>query len=311
MDCAAFEKILDRLLGDRLSHAEDQAAREHMVECEHCREVYRLFKTEPDLLSDETQAELTGAILEQTTGSPCRRLEELLCDHIEGNLDPTNEELVAHHLERCDNCTLLKNILANLSEDLRSMAEIQPDSRFVMDVLDRTIYKPSLKSRVTGTVTGAVSGWWSRQIRRPRFPLEVAYSFAMILFILFNIFGFPFEGNSDPAARAGTNPIESVSQAWQANEPARGRIADFGGSVWERTGVPLAKETGNLWDAFVETGDKLLDTASIGGSYAGKAGVSVIKGNFIETWQHITEMKKTISQRWKGIEKDKEESTEP
>jgi hypothetical protein len=164
--------------------------------------------------------------------------------------------------------------------------------------LNRTIYKPSLRSRVTG----AVAGWWRRQIQRPRFALEVAYSFAMLLFILFNIFDMPLEGSPDPARRAGANPIASVSQAWQAHEPARGRIAEFGGSVWQRTGVPLAHESRGFWDGFVEAGDKILDTAAIGGNYAGKAGVSVLKGDFIKTWQHITAMKKNISKRWQGVE---------
>src|SRR3989442_15047115 len=70
-----------------------------------------------------------------------------LCDHYDWHLAPADDDLVRMHLDACGECAGLAAWLARLAADLPPLAEGDPGTRLVDEVLARTSRRPALPSR--------------------------------------------------------------------------------------------------------------------------------------------------------------------
>ena len=70
--------------------------------------------------------DLTLAILARTSGSPCRRLHDLACAFVDGELDEARGGLVQAHLEHCAACAALVAALASSRDALPTFACADP-----------------------------------------------------------------------------------------------------------------------------------------------------------------------------------------
>jgi predicted anti-sigma-YlaC factor YlaD len=56
----------------------------------------------------------------------CRRVEELLSDHLDGTLDPVLDAEVRAHLASCDRCPELRDALVEVLDVLRTATDMEP-----------------------------------------------------------------------------------------------------------------------------------------------------------------------------------------
>ena len=111
---------------------------------------------------------LTQAILARTSGAPCRRVEALACDFVDGGLDGVQADLLRGHLAHCAACSALVRALAESGRLLPALAEADPGPWFTQRVLRSTSRRPAAR----GTDARAA---WRRLLHRPRIALEAAY----------------------------------------------------------------------------------------------------------------------------------------
>jgi predicted anti-sigma-YlaC factor YlaD len=207
MDCRTFIDRLDDLLEGRLTAGERREAEEHLRDCHRCGDLVTVIRENPNDQRIEAPADLTEAILNRTSGPTCASARGRLCDHVDRSLEPADDELVRLHLRGCDECTGLSHALAGLTADLPALAELEPDSRFVDDVLART--RP-LRSPIIGWVE-RMAEEWRRLAQRPRIAWEGAYVAMFFLVLIFGIPDSPLAGVPQRAlALVRTDPVASL-----------------------------------------------------------------------------------------------------
>jgi hypothetical protein len=249
IDCNAFEAMLDRLLSGDRTPEEAWAADAHAASCERCRGLLAIARGESDLLGDGVAEELAGEILRSTSGPACARSEALLCDLIDGRLPGSDVELVTMHLEHCAGCAELAAGLAALRADLPAMAELAPDPWFVRDVLDATTRRARRPLAAPAVeAPDRIGAWGRRLLERPRLALELAYSAAMVIFLLSGTPGSPLRGVAERAlAVVSVSPIDGVKTAYEGGSYLSGRTVSIARGAWERTGSPLLREMEGSW----------------------------------------------------------------
>ena len=174
-------------------------------------------------------------VLRATSGAPCRRAASLLPDLVDGELADMDRRLVQAHLEHCAECRALAVTLSWALPLLPRLAVVRPDADFTAGVLERTSRTPRRRavtepsapvqagSDQTGTAPGGVprqpirrpadrpSGrlswarlrrWWRRQILRPGFAVEAAYTVAVVLVLLTAVPNAPLRGTPGRALQA-------------------------------------------------------------------------------------------------------------
>jgi predicted anti-sigma-YlaC factor YlaD len=229
MDCRTFIDRLDALLEGRLTTGERRAAEEHLRDCQRCRDLKMMIGPDAEEQGIEVPMDLTEVILSRTSGPTCTSARGRLCDHVDRSLDPIDDELVLGHLRGCEECTCLSHALAALSTDLPGLCELEPDARFVEDVLARTrpLRPPSL-------------GWierlaedWRRLTHRPRIAWEGAYVGMIFLVLIFGIPDSPLAGIPQKALNlAKTNPVATLRKPAEELAP---RITASARSSWRTT----------------------------------------------------------------------------
>jgi predicted anti-sigma-YlaC factor YlaD len=229
MDCRTFIDRLDALLEDRLTTGERRAAEEHLRECQRCRELKMTIGPDAGEKGIEVPMDLTEAILSRTSGPTCASARRRLCDHVDRSLDPIDDELVLGHLRGCGECAGLSHALAGLTAGLPGLAELEPDARFVEDVLARTrpLGPPSL-------------GWierlaedWRRLTHRPRIAWEGAYVGMIFLVLIFGIPDSPLAGIPQKVlSLARTDPVATLRKPAEEMAP---RMMASARSTWRAT----------------------------------------------------------------------------
>ena len=184
--CRTFIERLDDLTEGRLSPADRRAAEEHLRSCPGCRELERVAAEAGDSVAPP--ADLLGAVLAITSGPTCGSARARLDDHVDHLLEPTDEEMVRMHLEGCDECDRLAAVLARVAADLPSLAELEPDARFVPGVLART----SGRAMPAAVWTARLAAGWRRLAHRPRIAWEGAYAGSILMLLLFGAPNAPF-----------------------------------------------------------------------------------------------------------------------
>jgi hypothetical protein len=254
MDCHTLLERMDGVRNGTLTGDERRAAEEHLAGCADCRAALRV----------EPPADLTETILARTTGRTCDSAHRRLCDYVDRLLEPLDGELVGRHIDTCRECAGLTRTLERMALDLPSLAELQPDERFVGDVLARTS-----APRVERLDWAArISEIWEQLVRRPRFALEGAYIGTFVLVLLIGIPSSPLAGVADKALRlTNVNPVvelrepmvrvetevaDRVSHAWSSGAStvvgASRQVADDVGRFSEDTFNTVTGRIGTFWD---------------------------------------------------------------
>lgn len=275
MDCRTFHDRLEDFLDGKLSPDEHRAVEEHLRACADCRELDRLVNVDLNLPAVEPPPGLTEAILRRTSGSPCERSRQMLCDYVGASLGPVDAELVRLHVEGCEDCRKLAAVLLRLSEELPLLAELQPDARFVDDVLSMTLPLGTRLSRW-------LSGTWKSLAQRPRLAWEGAYVGTIVLLMIFGIPNSPLAGVpkkaldlakvnpvtelSEPVANLETQVTSGVLTAWQATggkvAATSREVASDVGQVSSATFENIKTDLGTLWNRITSDTETDEDTGS-------------------------------------------------
>ncbi len=274
MDCATFQTRLDAFLDGMLSAYERQAAETHLASCARCRELWTLMRTDLEVPSLEAPAGLAASILKRTSGAPCDRAHLLLDDYVDGRLEDLDRELVRGHLEHCRDCTAVAAALAQLAADLPAFAELQPDPRFVHDVLAVTRARRRRWAGVWAT------RHWERLLERPRIAMEAGYVGAVVLWLVFGASWSPLRAAAPQLlAVVQQNPVQELALGSGAIETLNRRLAAVGGRAWEATGQRAVSSSRALGAALA---DRYHDAAPAG---------------FRQHWRELTDAFKDLDGR--------------
>jgi hypothetical protein len=241
MDCNTFSDLLEAFLKERLGDRDEAAFLEHAERCAACRAML------------EPPGDLAGAILERTSGATCESARALLCAHMVDELDRTDSELAGMHLASCPDCAALCRALARLDLDLPALADLEPDSGFVGDVLASTV-----EARPARRIERMLRSLW----QRPRIALEGAYVGAFIFALIFVTPASPLAGVPRRAIElAKVNPVAELAEPVekiqsQVSSEARSIWSEVAGhalEAWRGTAgfaERFAKDIGTLLEGF-------------------------------------------------------------
>ncbi len=266
MSCRDLELHLEGLLAGTFSAAEARRCAEHLAGCAPCRDLLELAR-----LGDAAVATLAGptpdlapAMVarsgvgfgdrhgggEGAGGGACRRAHELLTAGIDEPLADIDRELLGGHLAACGDCRALHGVLLELARDLPRLAEVQPDPRFVAEVLRRTL-----------PFEVQIRRWWDalwpQLWHRPRFASEVAYVGVVALALVFATPGSPLAAVPSGALAIAQEPplprleLPEVAVDWSTE--LRATADDAVGLM-----IEVRTRMGTFWDeaaSLLETRD--------------------------------------------------------
>lgn len=178
MNCARFARILADYHEGTLTAGERTAAEQHLEQCLSCRSLLEVAAGGVDMLPEKMREELVTSILARTSGgSVCHRVESSLWEFANGEQALEESRLIALHLDHCADCRATAADLALIQKVLPAMSEIDPGEMFTRAVVQATsglrASRPDARIRFRG--------WWNHIVQRPRFALESAYGFTLML----------------------------------------------------------------------------------------------------------------------------------
>jgi predicted anti-sigma-YlaC factor YlaD len=233
MNCRHFARIFADYQEGKLPPDEQSAADAHLRRCPSCRRLLDVARGSVDILPENRRDELARAILDRTSGSPCRRVESFLWDFVEGRLGAADSQLVALHLNHCADCRALADELAMMQEVLPAIAVIDPGTSFTNEVVYATSRsrpeRPDLEIRIRA--------WWNRMILHPLFSCQTAYVGAVVLLIAFSSPFLPFwQSAYNTIFSAAIQPAANyVSSIWSAPAaPDTNQAHEFASAVHEK-----------------------------------------------------------------------------
>jgi len=254
MNCRNVEELLDACVGGTLTGEECRRLQEHLDSCTECRHLLSVAQGEIEFPAADGQ-EFAGFVLERTSGSPCVRARELLCDYVDGHLGPADSELMRGHLDHCETCTALSVSLSELRDELPALADIQPDPFFSAAVIRRL---SALKDRPADRRM-RVRQWWANLVRRPRFSWEAAYIGTLLLVLaLGNPFSPSYGSLRSPSPLSAPRAVwartsKQVPQVWEicadkGNQAAADAVLKISGawSASEQFASVVRKEVAEL-----------------------------------------------------------------
>ncbi len=267
MDCHSFEQRLEDFLDRKLGAEQRRGVEQHLDQCRRCRELVAMLDQPIPAPPD-----LARAVLEKTSGPTCDRARSCLCDHVDGRLSGVPAELVRVHLGACEECGALARTLVRLGIDLPQLAAMQPDERFVRDVLTRT-----LPLRVRWNRWAArVSARWQRLLQRPRFAWESAYVLTVLLALLVGVPNWPVAAASKrahematvelprrvqkPVAQVGAEVSTQARNAWQSTTARAEATADDVARFSSALITKIETEAGTFWSRFASGQTEPVDT---------------------------------------------------
>jgi predicted anti-sigma-YlaC factor YlaD len=230
-DCRRFEEVLEAFLDGTLTGQDALAAREHRRTCADCNELVEIAGAPMDAAPD-----LAAHVLAHTSGSPCDRASEGLCDLVDGRAAAVDVELIGMHVSNCEACSTLSNVLTELATDLPALAEMNPGERFTAEVLARTL--PRGEDR-PNWIEQLVQGW-NRLIRRPRFALEGAYVMTLLMLVILGVPGALLAGA--PGKMAQTAKREIAEPVQQTVVELKATVSERAQQTLDTTGARVADE---------------------------------------------------------------------
>lgn len=263
----------------------------------------------------DPQESLTRAILARTSGPVCSSARERLCPWVDGELDAARTGLLALHLETCPECRELAAVVSRLAPILASMAEVEPDPRFLRDVLARTSRSAqpggfrSLADRLAGRAVDRAVDLGRRLWQRPRAAMELAYGCTMIALLLFGPLGDPgrsTEESRDPADAAAafrslplvdgiSELLASSSNLQVLRQETAERLEDTLRSLDRKISDRPAYGFRSRVNRVVGTGVRIFQATVKGAESAGQA---AWRGDFFQAFQALAEARDTVGRIW-------------
>jgi len=232
IDCRSFEDRLEEFLDGKLAGDERRAMSAHVRTCALCHELVEMLGA-----SVETPPDLADLVLDQTTGRPCESARLNLCEFVDGRLDAVDAELLRTHLGACEECAALSRVLISLAADLPLLAEMEPDERFVGEVLARTLPR---RTRAARWVARLAEGW-NGLVRRPRFALEAGYVLTVLFLLVFGIPSAPFAGM--PRWATDVAELDLRSRVKEPLSDIKARVSSRAETAWRSTGGKVVEDT--------------------------------------------------------------------
>ena len=226
VNCDEILERLDDLLEDRLDEADREAVEGHLRDCPHCRGLRALLDEEAAHLAQEAPRDLADAILSRTSGPTCDSARDRLCGYVDEAIEAVDRELVRSHLDGCADCAALAAALVSLSADLPRLATLEPDERFVAELLARTSGRRRPAQRWGARLAAA----WGEMVRRPRFAWEAAYVATFVFALLFVTPGSPLA--SVPRAALDLAAAPSTAELREPVALLEERIASGHSRFW-------------------------------------------------------------------------------
>lgn len=209
MNCAAFERQIERYESGTMPDTERRRIDQHLCQCAACRALLEAIQSGENT---GRQFDLSPGVLLRTTGSACTRCRSLLGNLVDGDLDRIESELVRAHLDSCASCGSLFRVMSQMGEVLPGMREMEPGPSFVDDVLDSVRALRRGRPRLS-----RVLEYFRSLTERPRFTWEAAYLGTLLVF---GLFGTPFS----PVPDAGPRLLASLQNR-------EGLVAQAGSSI--------------------------------------------------------------------------------
>jgi len=278
----------------------------------------------------EAASDLTRRILRRTSGSVCERIEERLVDWVdevgrrgregdpadsrkdrpagrgvppeaEAIANPREEDpfevehaLILEHLGHCPECLALTAALQTLQEELPAFRDLQPDARFVEDVLERT-------SRMRQRAGLPWARRWLGELRlrarglarRPRFAQELAYVAALALFL---IVGSP---STWVEREAGVGRVSAVAGGVEQTERALQALTGFL-TEWVRVGglPPAPAPIRRALPQVRETASRCGQTLDLGSRFVEEAGRGFLRADMVGVYNSFQRFKTEIRGCW-------------
>ncbi|UCE02814.1 MAG: zf-HC2 domain-containing protein [Candidatus Latescibacterota bacterium] len=300
MDCRAFEERLDALVASQLSHDELRAAETHASSCRRCRELLEVVLGERDVLDATTREHLLASLLERTAGSACGRAREQLCAWVDGELQSTDAELVALHVDHCTGCAQLASALVALSTDLVALAEVEPDAKFVSDVLSET--RALLARRVP--LSARIRATWEQLLHRPRLAWEFATAGCFMLTLLCGLPFSPLRSMPQQAlAVIQVNPASAIQATAQRAQPL---VKEPLRQAWRSTGAPLITKSQRFADAWESEHPQSVAAWESLGVRARELREAVAGRNFAGASFTLQQMGGDLQALWNGLRVNRE-----
>lgn len=287
IDCASFERLLASLLESALPEDEHRALADHLAVCSSCARLAEgsgvMDAEDAVALSDEAGEAIAHGIFARTTGSPCAAALERLCPFVDGELDPDQSALVSMHIQHCADCRATVECLRELAVELPALAEIDPGPGFTWSVLERT----SRRAAAPESLGERIGTWWKHNIKRPRFALELAYSGAMVVFLLVGTPVSPFRDAPDRAA--------AVLQA-DPSAAARSVLeGDVSRAVSSGARFLFGETPSEIVDQVAAQAVSARRIVSVVGSSIGSGLNDLAHGRFYEAWLVLRDAKQQIA----------------
>jgi hypothetical protein len=241
-DCRDWLAHLDAYLDGGLAPERRRAAERHLAACPACQELVVQARTNrAQLASGPDDARLTAAVLERTSGSACRRAEQLLPDRTAGGLTRSDATLLEAHLEHCATCRRLAATLAWLEPLLPELGVVEPDVGFTATVLARTSGRAHRTARIDAALqrtAARIGDGWQRLWQRPRIAFEGAY---VAVLLVVGLCALPVSPLRDAPPRA-LAMVQAGPDYWRAGVTLLAAGADRGAAassaVWSAATGP-------------------------------------------------------------------------
>jgi hypothetical protein len=250
-----------------------------------------------DEMNNFAGEDLIREILERTSGSPCGRARDLICQQTDGTLEKVDTGLLSAHNEHCADCRAMASTVVWMQQPLHDLAEIDPGPQFAETVLRRTLPL----GRRLGRRLRRFGVEWADLMRRPRIAWEAAYVGAAMIGLLFAAPLSPLNQVPGRALRvAQTNPVQALAQISRDTVPTA--VVDWSDTAWSATGGragatartwrdDMNDRLGRAWDA----GRPLAsDVGDLGAALWASQGettrlaIGRVRGDFSGIWNEMT-----------------------
>lgn len=304
MNCREIDASLHLLVGDPWPGVLQEAARSHVAACARCRRLLAIARGDPSAMESIEPIDLVASIVEKTSGTGgCADDEARLSGWADGSLDGLDVELVREHLSHCSTCSELVGELRALGTELPLMAEVEPDGRFLSEVLDRTSGRANGRS----TLAEVLAIRWSRLVYRPRIAQELAYIGAMILMLATGS-REGFRTAVDSPAIAPTSAISAgLAEGFAQGSAVVSEIAvRLGDALGSQPPKPLGEHLTTVAAEASRTGSRVARTASLVGHGSRRAADALVRMDTVGLWRAVRDLRDAIRFFWKDAP-----STEP
>lgn len=223
MRCLECERSLTAFLKGDLTTKERRITFSHLETCADCRQTAQILRGDFDLDPDPSGSAFVSDVLERTSGSTCKHVQDKLSQFVDGLLDPDSSTLVASHLGMCRECSELFLATNDVVRLLPEMAIVEPDPSFTRDAVE------TIRSRqVVPERNGPFRRILERMFQRPRFSWEAAYLGTLLIMAIWGgLDTSPVVAQSSRFLASTHAILEASAGNWLEEQNFLGRFEEF------------------------------------------------------------------------------------